>query len=64
MITNGFNCDGSDNDRIRMFLANPENIYNCDKCPYQLQTYEQFLPCGQQNCWVQVSCEERSQENE
>lgn len=42
------------------FMYNPENSYNCDECPENLElTYEQrngALPCGQQNCWVDCHC--------
>lgn len=47
--------DGSDNDIIREFLCDPENIYNCAVCPYK-KTRASGLPCGQQNCWVAVTC--------
>lgn len=47
--------DGSDNQRIREWLAKEENEYNCDECPYNKgcsHMYEDILPCGQYNCWV------------
>ena len=50
--------DGSDNDAIREFLADPNNIYNCEQCPYRMKNApESTLPCGQQNCWVEVTVE-------
>lgn len=50
-------CDGSDNDLIREFLADPENIGNCDVCPYKM-THPSLgtLDCGQEHCWVELSC--------
>lgn len=47
--------DGSDNDIIREFLCDPENIHNCAVCPYK-KIRASGLPCGQQNCWVAVTC--------
>ena len=30
--------DGSDNDAIREFLADPNNIHNCEQCPYKMKS--------------------------
>lgn len=57
--TNGFCCDGSDNDRIRAWLFNPSNICNCTECSHQhdiLQPSRDQLPCGQYHCWVDITC--------
>lgn len=48
--------DGSDNDAIREFLADPNNIHNCEQCPYKMKSEQRNLPCGQQNCWVELTC--------
>lgn len=48
--------DGSDNDAIREFLADPNNIHNCEQCPYKMKGEQRNLPCGQQNCWVELTC--------
>lgn len=35
------------------------NIYNCDECPHncRFEVHRQNTePCGQQHCWVDVSC--------
>ena len=58
-MANGYNLDGTDNDRIRAFLAKRENEFNCDCCPYQNEVNgnNQQLPCGQYHCWVTVSCQ-------
>lgn len=49
--------DGSDNALIREFLADPDNIRNCEACPYKMKhpSYD-ALPCGQYHCWVELSC--------
>lgn len=49
--------DGTDNDLIREFLADPDNIGKCDVCPYKMKhpSYD-ALPCGQYHCWVELSC--------
>lgn len=49
--------DGSDNALIREFLADSNNIMNCDQCPYKMKhPYYDALPCGQYHCWVELSC--------
>lgn len=49
--------DGSDNALIREFLADSDNIRNCEVCPYKMKhpSYD-ALPCGQYHCWVELSC--------
>lgn len=52
-------CDGTDNDLIRMFLSDIDNIGNCDCCPYKMaHPTDGNLPCGQSNCWVEISCDD------
>ena len=49
--------DGSDNDLIREFLADPDNIRKCDVCPYKMEHPNLgVLDCGQEHCWVELSC--------
>lgn len=49
--------DGSDNALIREFLADSNNIMNCDQCPYKMKhSHHDALPCGQYHCWVELSC--------
>lgn len=50
-------CDGTDNTLIRQFLADADNIGNCEFCPYKMtRPADGKLPCGQSNCWVELSC--------
>lgn len=36
------------------FMFNENNIMNCNECPenQDFDSWENKLPCGQQNCWV------------
>lgn len=44
----------------KQFMYNPDNEYNCDVCPEnQHRENQQWLPCGQQNCWVTCHCKRR-----
>lgn len=57
MIINGYNLNGSDNDRIQEFFYNIGNEYNCNNCPFagiveNLSVNQ--LPCGQYHCWVTI----------
>lgn len=64
-MAHGYKGDGSDNNAIRLFLANIANEYNCDQCPYDLGRGPQHpwgLPCGQPNCWVTLTCEDENVE--
>ena len=49
--------DGSDNDLIREFLADPKNEGNCSECPYRMKhpSHDALFPCGQWHCWVELS---------
>ena len=50
-------CDGTDNALTRQFLADAGNICNCECCPYKMtRPQDGKLPCGQSNCWVELSC--------
>lgn len=56
-MVNGFKGDGSDNDRIRDWLCNPENAFCCHECPYEMEhPSHDALPCGQYHCWVELTC--------
>jgi hypothetical protein len=35
-------------------MFNENNIMNCNECPenQDFDSWENKLPCGQQNCWV------------
>lgn len=41
------------------FMYNPDNICKCDNCPENrgFSSWGGNMPCGQQNCWVQVHCD-------
>lgn len=38
------------------FMCNPNNSYNCKECPERESGNNGRLPCGQQQCWVDVTC--------
>lgn len=48
------------NDEYINFMWNPENEYNCKKCPENKKDTNNRYPCGQQNCWV--VCHTKSQQ--
>ena len=49
--------DGTDDDLIREFLADSENIWNCDVCPYKMEHPSLgVISCGQDPCLVELSC--------
>lgn len=49
--------NNEDNNLIRAFLADSDNIMNCDLCPYKMKHPSWgTLPCGQYHCWVELSC--------
>lgn len=49
--------NNEDNNLIRVFLADPDNIMNCSQCPYKMKHPSwDALPCGQYHCWVELSC--------
>ena len=52
-----WNLDGSMNELMREFGGDPENVYNCDVCPWKkTHSGHDQLPCGQYHCWVELSC--------
>lgn len=42
------------------YMTNPENIRKCADCPankgYENGSPDFKLPCGQQHCWVRLTC--------
>ena len=48
-----------ENERIA-YLTNPDNIRKCEGCPEnrgcENGNPDYKLPCGQQNCWVRLTC--------
>lgn len=47
-------------EEILLFMNNEQNARKCDECPYNYgfknDSPDFKLPCGQQNCWVRVTC--------
>lgn len=44
------------------FMNNPRNAYNCAKCPENRNESSwpgTRRPCGQFNCWVVLTCEQK-----
>lgn len=41
-------------EEYSQFMYNEKNYMNCDECPenQDFDSWENKLPCGQQNCWV------------
>lgn len=41
------------------FMFNVDNVMNCENCPEnrQCSSWGGNLPCGQQNCWISVHCD-------
>ena len=37
------------------FMSEPGNRLNCERCPKN-DDMDGRLPCGQQNCWVDIHC--------
>lgn len=49
--------NNENNNLIRAFLADSDNIMNCNQCPYKMKhPHWGALPCGQYHCWVELSC--------
>ena len=44
-------------EEIKAFDCSPENSHRCSDCPHNrnCSDWEGKLPCGQQNCWVDVT---------
>ena len=38
------------------FMSNEDNICNCAECPERESGNGCGLPCGQQHCWVSITC--------
>ena len=40
------------------FMYNRKNIRNCEQCHENQgeSNWQNRLPCGQQNCWVELHC--------
>jgi len=45
-----------DKEAYICFMCDPDNSYNCNECPERESGNGEGLPCGQQNCWVDVHC--------
>lgn len=47
-------------EEVREFLFNPNNVHNCEHCPYNdgFDNWQDRLPCGQWHCWVSLHQEE------
>ena len=39
----------------RRWMGTQENSMQCDNCPERCNVFD-WLPCGQQNCWVDMTC--------
>lgn len=50
--------NAEENRRYVEFMYDRKNIRNCDGCPENIGCcgWQGNLPCGQQNCWVEVHC--------
>ena len=46
----------ADRDAYISFMYDPDNSYNCNECPERKSGGDEGLPCGKQNCWVDVHC--------
>lgn len=47
--------------KILEFELDPDNIENCDDCPYNHHvdnhySFSRSHPCGQPHCWVALNC--------
>ena len=47
-----------DNKEYIKFMCNSENSHNCTECPENrnMDDWQDRLPCGQWNCWVDCHC--------
>ena len=41
----------------REYVNNPENAFQCGKCPANEHVSDDRLPCGQWQCWVVLHTE-------
>lgn len=46
------------------FMNDPANIHKCHSCPANrnIESFDAYLPCGQQNCWVVCHCKIKERE--
>ena len=40
----------------REWMYTPGNAFKCAECPARDDRHRSGYPCGQQNCWVEVTC--------
>ena len=40
----------------REWMYTPANAFKCAECPARDGRRRRGYPCGQQNCWVEVTC--------
>ena len=40
----------------REWMYTPANAFKCAECPARDDRRWRGYPCGQQNCWVEVTC--------
>lgn len=47
----------------RDWMYNPKNSHKCDECPENrgFDSWQDRLPCGQWNCWVDCHCREEEE---
>ena len=43
-------------DKYRAWMSTPANAFNCAECPARDDRNRRGYSCGQQNCWVEVTC--------
>ena len=43
-------------DEYRAWMDTPSNVLKCAECPERDARRRSGYPCGQQNCWVEVTC--------
>lgn len=45
-----------ENSLIRNWDCDSNHIFQCEGCPHRPKGQYEGLPCGQQHCWVDVTC--------
>ena len=43
-------------NEYRAWMYTPANAFKCAECPERDDRHRRGYPCGQQNCWVEVTC--------
>lgn len=38
------------------WMYTPSNVFKCAECPARDERRRRGYPCGQQSCWVEVTC--------